>query len=196
MKKRKLIFATANENKLSEVGKILSDDYELLSLKDIGVTEEIPETKSTLEGNALQKAKFVHDKFKMDCFSEDTGLEIAALNNAPGVFSARYAGEDKSDVNNIALVLKNLTGVQLREARFRTVICLIESGVQFLFEGMIEGKITETAAGSAGFGYDPIFIPSGHSQTFAEMGFEEKIKISHRSRAFEQLFKYLQRVEV
>ncbi|MCD7899417.1 MAG: non-canonical purine NTP diphosphatase [Bacteroides sp.] len=191
MKKRKLVFATNNLHKLEEVAAILGDNIELLSLKDIHCDVDIPETADTLEGNALLKSEYVYNNYGLDAFADDTGLEIEALNNEPGVYSARYAGEDKSSQANMLKVLDKLQGVENRKAQFRTVISLLLNGKPYLFEGIIQGKIIEEKRGEAGFGYDPIFMPDGFDQTFAELGNEIKNKISHRAIAVNKLCEFL-----
>lgn len=188
--KKKLVFATNNRNKLKEVQAMLPD-YELLCLEDIGCTEEIPETADTLEGNALLKAKYVKDKFGLDCFADDTGLEVIALNNEPGVYSARYAGEDKSSEANMEKLLYKLKDKSDRHARFRTVITLITNTETTNFEGIVEGEILSSKQGSEGFGYDPVFMPDGYEISFAEMSLAEKNKISHRARAVKALINHL-----
>ncbi|WP_372935068.1 non-canonical purine NTP diphosphatase [Mariniphaga sediminis] len=187
-----LVFATNNKHKLEELQAILGDHFKLLSLDDIGCLEEIPEEQPTLEGNASQKALHVYQKYGYSCFADDTGLEIEALNGEPGVFSARYAGEDKNPEANMAKVLHKLTKIKNRKARFRTVISLIINGDEKQFEGIVDGEILEKKQGRAGFGYDPIFKPVGYDLSFAEMDMEEKNRISHRGRAVEKLVKYLQ----
>ena len=165
--------------------------YHIVSLKDIGCTEDIPETAPTIEGNAVLKANYVTEKYGFACFADDTGLEVAALDNAPGVYSARYAGEQKNADDNMAKLLDNLSDKTNRKAQFKTVICLNLNGNQHLFEGIIKGEIIPEKRGSAGFGYDPIFIPNGYSNTFAEMSMSEKSKISHRGLAVEKLVAFL-----
>jgi non-canonical purine NTP pyrophosphatase, rdgB/HAM1 family len=189
--KRRLVFATNNKHKLEEVSEILGDKIELLSLKDINCDVDIPETANTLEGNALLKAQYVFDNYKLNSFADDTGLEIAALNNEPGVYSARYAGEDKDSKANMRKVLEKLEGISNREARFRTVISLIIEGKTHAFEGVIKGKIIEEERGEAGFGYDPIFMPDGYDKTFAELGNDIKNEISHRALAVNKLCEFL-----
>ncbi|HEY1038869.1 MAG TPA: non-canonical purine NTP diphosphatase [Bacteroidia bacterium] len=186
-----LIFASHNQNKTVEVGKKLQGNFNVLSLKDINCTEDIPETADTLEGNALLKARFVYTTYKKNCFADDSGLEIIALNNEPGVYSARYAGIEKSDEANMNKVLLELNGVTNRNAQFRTVIALILDGKEYLFEGIIKGTISTEKKGTNGFGYDPIFVPDGFSKTFAEMTLEEKNKISHRAIAVKKLANFL-----
>ena len=188
---KKLVFATNNEHKLRELQQILPNRFELLSLKDIGCTEEIPETAETIEENSMQKAEYVYKKYKTDCFADDTGLEIEALNGRPGVYSARYAGEEKNMTKNIEKILSELKGAENRKARFKTVISLILNGEKYQFEGIVNGKIIEQKKGDSGFGYDPVFVPEGYNQTFAEMSAEEKNKISHRGRAVQKLVKFL-----
>jgi len=190
-----LVFATNNLHKLAELQAILGDKIELLSLKDIGCDEDIPEDQETLEGNASQKAFYVYNKFGYNCFADDTGLEIDALNGEPGVYSARYAGEEKSAEANIAKVLAQLLKIKNRKARFRTVISLVINGSEKQFEGVVEGEILTEKRGVSGFGYDPIFQPSGFVQTFAEMNLTDKNKISHRGRAVEKLIVYLKNVK-
>ncbi|MCD8081683.1 MAG: non-canonical purine NTP diphosphatase [Bacteroides sp.] len=189
--KRTLVFATNNLHKLEEVSQILGDQIELLSLKDIGCEEDIPETADTLEGNALQKAHYIHSRYGTDCFADDTGLEIEALNGDPGVYSARYAGEGRDPQDNMNKVLRKLEGKTRRNARFRTVISLILDGKEYLFEGIIQGVITTEKRGETGFGYDPIFLPDGYDQTFAELGNEIKNHISHRALAIQKLCDFL-----
>jgi len=187
----KLVFATNNAHKLEEVRAVFGNKAEVLSLKDIHCFDEIPETADTLEGNALLKAKHVYDKFGYNCFADDTGLEVNALGGKPGVYSARYAGEEQDSQKNMQKLLSELAENTNRKARFRTVIALIEQGEIKYFDGKINGNITSIASGNAGFGYDPIFVPEGFSQTFAELGSEVKNKISHRALAINELKKYL-----
>lgn len=189
--KIKLVFATNNQHKLKEIRSLLKDDFEIFSLKDIGCDDELPETSWTLAGNALQKAQYVYDKYGMDCFSDDTGLEIDLLGGRPGVYSARFAGVNASSGNNIEKVLREMHDIENRKARFKTIIALITENGQKYFEGVIEGSITTDLRGNSGFGYDPVFIPDGSEKTFAEMGEEEKNKISHRARALEKLVGFL-----
>ena len=191
----KLVFATNNPNKIKELQSILGDSFKILSLKDISCFEEIPENSDTLEGNASQKAFYVYNKYKINCFADDTGLEIEALNGEPGVYSARYAGNDNNSVANMQKVLNGLKGIDNRKAFFRTVISLIIDGKETLFEGIVHGKIIETPRGNSGFGYDPIFQPEGYSTTFAEMDLPGKNKISHRGRAVKKLAGYLINLE-
>ncbi|MCE2713061.1 MAG: non-canonical purine NTP diphosphatase [Cryomorphaceae bacterium] len=189
----KLIFASHNEHKAKEIQSLLPSGIELLTLVDLQLTEEIPETAETLEGNALLKASYVHERFGMNCFADDTGLEVHALNGAPGVFSARYAGKDKDSEANMALLLKNLSNATDRRARFRTSIALIWNGKQHFFDGVVNGQIAKDRAGSDGFGYDPIFIPENSTRTFAEMTLSEKNNQSHRARALEKMIAFLNR---
>ena len=181
-----LVFATNNAHKAREVEQILGPGFEIKTLKDIGCYEEIEETEPTLEGNALLKARYVKEKYGYDCFSEDTGLEVEALGGAPGVHTARYAGEAKSPEANIALLLKNLDGKETRRARFRTIIALLFDGQETLLEGVCEGRIATEKQGAGGFGYDPVFVPEGFDETFAELGDEVKNRISHRAIATEK----------
>lgn len=190
----KLVFATNNQNKLKELQNILGKDIELLSLADINCTDDIPEDHDTLEENALQKSKHIFDKYQLDCFADDTGLEIEALNNEPGVYSARYAGVDKDAKANMKKVLENLNGIDNRKARFRTVISLLIDGKEKQFEGIVEGNILESERGGDGFGYDPIFEPKGYNISFAEMEMGEKNKISHRGLAVQKLVDYLKNI--
>ena len=189
--KMELVFATNNKHKLEELQAILGNEIKLLSLKDIGCTEEIPEEQPTLEGNARQKSMYVFERFGYPCFADDTGLEIEVLNGEPGVYSARYAGEEKSSEANMDKVLKKLAGNSNRKARFRTVISLIINGEENQFEGIVEGEIIEKREGNSGFGYDPIFRPAGFETTFAEMSIADKNKISHRGKAVKKLVEYL-----
>lgn len=188
---KKFIFATNNHHKLEEVEAIIGEKIEILSLKDIGCQADIPETADTLEGNALQKARFVYENYHRDCFADDTGLEVEALNGAPGVYSARYASDAHNSEANMRKLLHELEGVENRKARFRTVFALILNGKEHLFEGIVNGEITQTRRGMSGFGYDPIFVPEGYTQTFAEMGDELKNKISHRALGVQKLCKFL-----
>ncbi len=183
--RKKLVFATNNAHKLEEIAAILGEKIKLLSLKDIECTADIPETANTLEGNATQKAEYIYQQYGLDCFADDTGLEVEALDGAPGVFSARYAGEGHNSEDNMQKLLQNLQGVTNRKAQFRTVICLIWDGKKYLFEGICKGEIIEEKRGNAGFGYDPIFVPEGYDQTFAELGNDIKNSISHRAKAVE-----------
>lgn len=187
----KLIFATQNQNKVKELNQLMPDNIELFSLKDINCEDDIPETAPDLQGNASQKSAYVVDKFDVNCFADDTGLEIEALNNEPGVLSARYAGEQKDSNDNMDLVLKNLIGKPNRKARFRTVISLVIDGKEHVFEGEAKGEIIEQKCGVDGFGYDSIFKPEGFDHTFAEMSLENKNKISHRGKAVRKLVEFL-----
>ena len=198
----KMIFATNNKHKLDEIQHLLGDSFLLQSLKDIGFSGDIPETQPTLEGNALQKAKFIFDRYQEPCFADDTGLEVESLNGEPGVYSARYAGtleqffgkEEIRSKANIEKLLSNLEDKLNRNARFRTVIAFIDwKNVPHYFEGIVNGKIIKELKGNMGFGYDPIFIPNGYNETFAEMPLNEKNKISHRARAFTKLIAYLKK---
>lgn len=192
MEKRKLVFATNNKHKLEEIRAILGSKIDTLSLDDINCHEDIPETADSLEGNAQIKAQFVYDHYHLDCFADDTGLEVEALNGAPGVFSARYAGGEGHDSEaNMKKLLSEMQDKTNRKARFRTVIAFIEQGEIRLFEGIVNGCITEEKHGDSGFGYDPIFRPDGFSETFAEMGNESKNQISHRANAVKKLCEYL-----
>lgn len=189
--KKKLVVATNNAHKLKEIADILDEKIELLSLKDINCHVDIPETADTLEGNARQKALYIYKNYGMDCFADDTGLEVETLNGAPGVFSARYAGEDHDSEANMQKLLKELKGKENRKAQFRTAICLIMNGKEYLFEGIVKGEIIEEKRGVTGFGYDPIFVPEGYDLTFAELGNDIKNTISHRARAVEKLCLFL-----
>ena len=189
--KRKLVFATNNAHKLREVAEIVGDGFEIVSLKEIGCHDEIPETADTLEGNALQKARYIHERYGLDCFADDTGLEVDALGGAPGVYSARYAGPGHDSRANMRKLLHELEGIEERKARFRTAIALILDGKERIFEGIVEGSITKEPRGEAGFGYDPLFAPEGHGETFAEMGEELKNTISHRASAVATLADFL-----
>lgn len=191
---RKLVFATNNAHKLEEIRAILGEKVEILSLKDIHCDTDILETADTLEGNAALKAEFIYKHYGLDCFADDTGLEVEALGGAPGVYSARYAGGEGHDSEaNMKKLLKELSGETNRKAQFRTAICLIEGGEEHLFEGVVKGEIIEEKRGNSGFGYDPVFVPEGFSQTFAELGAEIKNQISHRARAVQCLCEYLNR---
>jgi XTP/dITP diphosphohydrolase len=190
----KLVFATNNKHKLDEIRAILGDKIEVLSLNDINCHDDIPETADTLQGNALIKARYIYEKFGMNCFADDTGLEVDALSGEPGVYSARYAGEECDPKANMNKLLDNLTGISDRKAQFRTVIALIKDGEENLFEGCVKGVISDVKMGEAGFGYDPIFIPEGFSESFAQMSSEMKNSISHRYRATEKLCKYLESI--
>ncbi len=186
-----LVFATNNKHKLEEVQKLLDDNFKLLSLSDISFKGEIPEDYETLKENALQKARFIYDRFKTDCFADDTGLEIDFLNGAPGVYSARYAGPGCTFDDNINKVLNAMGDTENRKARFRTIIALILNEREYFFEGKVDGEILKEKQGNEGFGYDPVFRPLGYDQSFAEMNLEEKNKISHRGRATQKLVEFL-----
>jgi len=187
----KLVFATNNQHKLQEIEQILGDSIELLNLNDINCDEEIPENQETIEGNAAEKSFYIFNKYGLNCFADDTGLEIEALNGEPGVYSARYAGEEKSAEKNMDLVLQKLSEIKNRKARFKTVISLVIDGHEIQFEGIVNGHILEEKRGKTGFGYDPIFQPEESDLSFAEMTMEEKGKISHRGRAVQKLVEYL-----
>jgi len=186
-----LVFATNNKNKIKEVQSVLGDTIELLSLKDIGCDVDLPENESTLEGNSLSKAQYVFENYRANCFADDTGLEVTALNGAPGVYSARYSGEGATDSKNVALLLENLKGIQDRTARFRTIFTLILDGKIQQFEGIINGTIAEAPSGNQGFGYDPVFIPTDWNRSFADCSKEEKNTISHRAIATKKLINFL-----
>jgi len=187
-----LCFATNNAHKLNELRQLVGTTINMQSLQDIGCTVDIPETGNTLQANSLEKAAYIKQHFAINCFADDTGLEVDALSGAPGVYSARYAGEPANSINNVNLLLKNLKGVTNRKARFRTVIALlIDNNEPIFFEGIVEGQIAKTINGNSGFGYDPIFIPNGFSCTFAEMTADEKNSISHRGKAVQKLINFL-----
>ena len=193
MMKRKLVFATNNAHKLEEVAAILGDQVELLSLNDIGCQADIPETAETLEGNALLKSSYIYKNYHLDCCADDTGLEVEALNGAPGVYSARYAGGEGHDAQaNMLKLLHELDGKENRKAQFRTAISLILDGKEYLFEGVIKGEIIKEKRGDSGFGYDPVFMPEGYDRTFAELGNDIKNQISHRALAVQKLCEFLQ----
>ncbi len=192
--KKTFVFATNNPHKLEEVRAIIDPKIELLSLNDINCHTDIPETADTFEGNALIKAKFVYDNYHKDCFGDDTGLEVEALNGEPGIYSARYAGDGHDSEANIKKLLHNLEDIENRKAQFRTVFALIVNGKEHYFEGIIKGEIIKVRKGTAGFGYDSIFVPEGYTQTFAELGNELKNKISHRAIATQKLCKFLQSI--
>jgi XTP/dITP diphosphohydrolase len=187
-----LIFATNNQNKVDEIRKVLGNIFEVITLKEAGINIDIPEPHSTLEENAAEKSNTIYSLTGKDCFSEDTGLEVETLNREPGVKSARYAGEGKSDADNIQKLLSNLINENNRRAQFRTVISLIIAGKEHQFEGICKGTITREQRGEKGFGYDPVFIPDGSEKTFAEMSIEEKNKYSHRKKATQKLITFLQ----
>jgi XTP/dITP diphosphohydrolase len=187
----KLVFATHNHNKAKEIQSLLEERFEILTLTEINCNDEIPETAETLEGNSLLKAQFVSENFKVNCFADDTGLEIVALDGKPGVYSARYAGEEKSAEANMNRVLSELENSTNRNAQFRTVITLILENKTFTFEGIVKGEIIREKRGKDGFGYDPIFVPEGQNKTFAEMTMAEKNLQSHRARAFQKMIEFL-----
>ena len=187
----KIVFATNNAHKLAEVQAVLGDAYELVTPRMCGVGEEIPENQPTLEGNASEKSHYLRARTGLDCFADDTGLEVVALGGAPGVRSARYASEGHDFAANNRLLLRNLEGVANRRARFRTVISLLVGDEEHLFEGIVEGRIVERASGTEGFGYDPLFVPDGYDRTFAEMSADEKNAVSHRGRAVRRLAEFL-----
>ena len=192
----KLVFATNNNNKLKEVKQLLPASIEILSLKDIDSEDEIAETGSTIPENAFIKARYIYEKFGMNCFADDIGLEVDALGGRPGVYSARFAGPGGKSEENIKKLLTEMKGVENRRARFRTAICLMIDGVDLSFEGVVEGVITESEAGDNGFGYDPVFLPDGHDKTFAEMTDAEKNAISHRGVAIRKLVEHLGKPEI
>lgn len=195
MEKKRFVFATNNAHKLEEVKAILGSEIEVLSLKEIGCTADIPETADTLEGNALLKATYIWEHYNMNCFADDTGLEVEALGGAPGVYSARYAGETHDSEANMQKLLNELHEKENRKAQFRTAFALIIDGKEHLFEGVVKGKIIKERKGNTGFGYDPIFVPEGYEETFAELGNDVKNKISHRARASEELCKFLHSIQ-
>lgn len=188
-----IVFATANRNKVIEIAGKLGADYKIVTPAELGYGEDIPETHETIRENAIEKAQFIWDKYHKNCFADDTGLEVDVLDGAPGVYSARYAGEPKNPANNVVKLLKELDGVLFEErtARFRCVIALIEDGILHTFEGICEGHISLEPMGELGFGYDPVFVPEGMERTMATMTLEEKNAISHRGKAVEQLVAYL-----
>lgn len=186
-----LVFATNNKHKLDEVQKIASGSVNIVSLEDIDCHDDIPETSDTLEGNALQKALYIKEHYGFDCFADDTGLEVESLNNAPGVYSARYAGPGHNSEANMNKLLQEMNGIENRKACFRTVIALIFNGKEYFFEGIVNGQITKEKRGTSGFGYDPIFIPDNYTETFAEMGNDIKNTISHRAEAVKKLSSFL-----
>lgn len=190
-----LVFSTNNSNKIKEINHLSGDKFHLLSLKDIQCFEEIPETQTSIEGNASQKAFYVYEKYHYNCFADDTGLEIEALNGKPGVLSARYAGESKNASDNMNKILAEMKGIKNREARFKTVISLVISGKETQFEGIVNGIILNEKRGGQGFGYDPIFQPEGSIRSFAEMDISEKNQISHRARAVSKLVEYLKKLQ-
>jgi XTP/dITP diphosphohydrolase len=190
-----LVFATANQNKIKEIQALIPESIKLLSLSDINCMEEIPETQPSIEGNAAQKAFYIYEKYHYNCFADDTGLEIEALDNRPGVMSARYAGHDRNADANIAKVLEELKQEDNRVAHFKTVISLVMNGEEMQFEGVVEGTISKEKRGDKGFGYDPIFVPKGSDRSFAEMEMNEKNKISHRALAVNKLVDYLNKLK-
>jgi non-canonical purine NTP pyrophosphatase, rdgB/HAM1 family len=190
----KLVLASNNKHKLEEMRAILANDIEILSLADIDCHDEIPEEQDTIEGNALQKARYIYDKFGMNCFADDTGLEVECLGGEPGVYSARYAGEHPTFADNIAKLLANMEGKDNRKARFRTAIALIIDGKEHIFEGEVNGQIIKEYRGHNGFGYDPVFLPDGYNETFAELSAEIKNKISHRGNAAKKLADFLNKL--
>ncbi|MEP7168698.1 MAG: RdgB/HAM1 family non-canonical purine NTP pyrophosphatase [Bacteroidota bacterium] len=187
-----LVFASNNVHKLKEIRNLAPDGYEILSLKDAGWSEDLSETGFSLEENALQKARYVFEKFKMNCFADDTGLEVEALNGAPGVYSARYAGDKRNADDNIIKLLDELKNKENRKAQFRTIIAGIISGKEFICEGIVKGEILKREKGNNGFGYDPVFLPEGSNLSFAEMTLDEKNKLSHRARALEMFLHVLE----
>ena len=192
----KLVFATHNKNKWREVQSMLPEGIQIITLEDIGCLAEIPETASTIEGNALQKAKYIKEKYGYDTFADDTGLEVKALGNAPGVYSARYAGEAKDNEANIDLLLANMKGKQERQAQFKTIFALCLGEDLHTFEGIVRGEITHERKGEGGFGYDAVFLPEGYANTFAQMSADQKNSISHRGRALQKLTAFLKEVEI
>lgn len=191
IKMEELIVASHNQNKCKEIQALLSNTFMLKTLDDIGISEDIPENEFTFEGNAKAKTSYVVEKTGKNCFADDSGLEVLALNNEPGVFSARYAGLEKNEENNLQLLLKNLKGIENRAAAFKTSIVLYYNGTYYHFEGEVKGRIISEKRGKEGFGYDPIFIPEGSDKTFAEMNLEEKNRFSHRARALEKMLHFL-----
>lgn len=190
----KIVFATNNAHKLSEVAQVVGDKFELVTLRECGITEDIPENEPTLEGNALAKARYVYSRTGLNCFADDTGLEVDALNGEPGVRSARYATDGHDDEANKRLLLERMQGVESRAAQFRTAVALIVDGKEYLFEGIVRGDIACEEHGSGGFGYDPLFLPEGGALTFAEMSAEAKNEISHRGRAVRKLAEFLKQM--
>jgi XTP/dITP diphosphohydrolase len=190
----KIVFATNNAHKLSEVAQVVGDKFELVTLRECGITEDIPENEPTLEGNALAKARYVYSRTGLNCFADDTGLEVDALNGEPGVRSARYATDGHDDEANKRLLLERMQGVENRAAQFRTAVALIIDGKEYLFEGIVRGNIATEEHGEGGFGYDPLFFPEGGEKTFAEMSAEAKNEISHRGRAVRKLAEFLQNI--
>ena len=192
----KLVFATHNEHKLNEVQRMLPKEITLLTLDEIGCFEDIPETSNTIEGNAIQKALYIKEKYGYDTFADDTGLEVVALDNAPGVYSARYAGEAKDNEANIDLLLANMKDKQQRQAQFKTIFALCLGEDLHTFEGIVRGEITHERKGEGGFGYDAVFLPEGYADTFAQMSADQKNSISHRGRALQKLTAFLKEVEI
>lgn len=190
----KIVFATNNTHKLSEVAQVVGDKFELVTLRECGITEDIPENEPTLEGNALAKARYVYSRTGLNCFADDTGLEVDALNGEPGVRSARYATDGHDDEANKRLLLERIQGVENRAAQFRTAVALIVDGKEYLFEGIVRGDIACEEHGAGGFGYDPLFLPEGGALTFAEMSAEAKNEISHRGRAVRKLAEFLKQM--
>ena len=190
---KKIVFATSNPNKIKEVNEMLGDKFQIVGLKDIGCTEDVPETQDTIKGNALQKARYVKEHYGVDCFSEDTGLEIDALDGEPGVYTARYGGPERSAEKNMAKVQTELADKSNRGAQFKTVIALILNGEEKVFTGIARGNMRKEKSGEGGFGYDPIFEPAGYDITFAEMNSKEKNKISHRGQAVRALIDFLEK---
>lgn len=188
---KSFVFATNNAHKLEEVRAILGEQLQVLSLKEIGCTADIPETADTLEGNALLKARYIWNHYHCNCFADDTGLEVEALNGAPGIYSARYAGDGHDSEANMQKLLQELKDVENRNARFRTAFALIIDGKEYLFEGIVKGEIIREKRGNTGFGYDPIFVPEGYTETFAQLGNEIKNHISHRAKATQKLCEFL-----
>ncbi|MBQ8553741.1 MAG: non-canonical purine NTP diphosphatase [Alistipes sp.] len=188
----KIVFATNNAHKLDEVRQVVGDKFALVSLRECGIVEDIPENEPTLEGNALAKARYIYERTGADCFADDTGLEVDALGGEPGVRSARYATDGHDDEANKRLLLERLQGVENRAAQFRTAVALIMGGKEYLFEGIVRGRIATEQHGEGGFGYDPLFVPEGYDRTFAQMSAEEKNAISHRGRAVRKLAEFLQ----
>jgi XTP/dITP diphosphohydrolase len=191
---RKIVFATNNIHKLKEIRELLKGDFEIVSLKDIGFEGDIPETGNTLKENASQKSHYIYDRYGLNCFADDTGLEVEALNGSPGVYSARYAGENCSYDDNVSKLLKELGNEKNRKAAFKTVISLIFDDKEYFFEGKVDGVITKEKHGEGGFGYDPVFQPNGYNKTFAEMELEQKNKISHRGKATLKLVEFLKTI--
>ncbi len=193
--KMKICFATNNKNKLEEISKILGESYSVQGLEEVGCHEELPENQTTLEGNSMEKAQYVAEHYQTDCFADDSGLEVDALDGAPGVYSARYAGPGCTPEDNINLLLEELRGIDNRTATFKTIITVIINGERHQFSGEVKGKILKERKGDKGFGYDPIFQPDGFDVSFAEMSIEEKNKISHRAKATSQLVEFLKTIE-